>query len=408
MPGGLRSISGSDSGAGMRTELRRRLRICYVLNTFDLGGAETVALDLARSHDPDRFEVEIVGAMDPPRNDPAEMLNRCRAFGVHAVSLRQPNLRSLRAVFRFWRYLKQGRFDIVVGHNRGSDYWAVRLGRLAGVKHRYWVRHLVYPDMDAHRIARYRSLARRVNRVFAVSETVRKACVEVEGVPAELVQTITNGIDTDRFSPLEEEGRVEVRRSLGHPEGYRMLLFVGRFSSQKAPEAFVSLVAELRSRGCRVRGYMCGQGPLGSELASLAPVVSGDVRILGLRSDIPKLLGSADLFVSTSRNEGLPLNVMEAMAAATPLVAPAIPQIAELVAGEPALSECLMDPPPPSGPVPHATVQGWADRVVSGLADPGALAAAGAAGRRTIVQRFSLQSMVAAYEAAYLQDCGLN
>ena len=60
---------------------------------------------------------------------------------------------------------------------------------------------------------------------------------------------------------------------------------------------------------------MCGTGPLDGEMRELVAGGPEGVTILGVRNDIPELLGTADLFVSTSRNEGMPLNVMEAMAA---------------------------------------------------------------------------------------------
>ena len=386
------------------TDTGGKIRICYVLNTFELGGAEMVAVNLARAHDPRRFEVEIVGAMDPPTDREPEVLRRCREAGVKATSLRQPNLRSPLALFRFFWFLMRGRFDLVMGHNRGTDYWAVRLGRWAGIRHRYWARHLVYQDMNPVHLQRYRSIASQVHGVVAVSEAVRRSCIETEGLTGVRIDTIENGIDTEQFKPLDEAARQEVRRELGHPEGAHLLLFVARFAQQKAPEAFIDLVEGLASQGVPVRGYMCGHGPLEAELRRKADGTEGRVQVLGLRSDIPRLLAGCDLFVSTSRNEGLPLNVMEAMSAGAPFVGPAIPQVLELVQTADELHGCLYDPPPARGDVPDELLARWVDRTAQVLANPSELDRYGRLGRTVIVDNFSLQKMTKRYEEIFLKD----
>ena len=390
------------------TDLGRKIRICYVLNTFELGGAEMVAVNLARAHDRQRFAVEIVGAMDPPVAGEPEVLRRCREAGVKATSLRQPNLRSPVALFRFFLFLLRGRFDLVMGHNRGTDYWAVRLGRWAGIRHRYWARHLVYQDMNPVHLKRYRSLAGQVHGVVAVSEAVRRSCIETEGLTDVRIDTIENGIDTEQFKPLDPATRQAVRRDLEHPEGTSLLLFVARFAQQKAPEAFIELVEGLHRRGVPVRGYMCGHGPLEDDLRRRAAATDGRVRVLGLRSDIPRLLGSCDLFVSTSRNEGLPLNVMEAMSAGAPFVGPSIPQVQELVQTSAELQHSLFSPPPAKGQVPAEQLEEWADKVAGVLASPLQLDICGKLGRQVIVDHFSLQKMTKRYEEIFLRDLGLE
>lgn len=385
---------------------KSKIRICYALNSFEVGGAETVALDLARSHDPDRFEVEAVALIEPSSDGRSEMRSRFEAAGVRTEVIRQRSYRSPLSLWRIYRYLRRGRFDIVHGHNRGADYWACRIGAAAGIRHLFWTRHLVYRDFTPKQLRRYASLARRDCRVIAVSEAVRRACLETENLPERQVTTIVNGIDTDRFAPLSEEDRTCKRAELGLGDDELLLLFVGRFSEQKAPESFVALIAELRRRGLPVRGVMCGYGPLEAELRRLAGSGEAGTAILGMRSDVPELLGSCDLFVSTSRNEGLPLNVMEAMSAAAPFVGPGIPQVAELVATRPALQGRLYAPPPAEGPVPADRVAGWADHVAAILADRSGEGAIGAMGREVIRDDFSLGRMVRSYEELFLAACG--
>lgn len=381
----------------------KKIRICHTLNTFEIGGAETVALDLARSHDADRFEVEVAAFIEGSGTGTSAMRTRFEAAGVRTFAIDQPRYKSPLALLRIARFLRSRRYDIIHGHNRGSDYWGARIGEMVGIPHRFWTRHLVYQDFTPKQIRRYRTLAGTVDGVIAVSESVRSACLETEGIPAGKVTTIVNGIDTDKYAPLDLATRRRVREGLGlHPD-QRMLLFVGRFNSQKAPDLFIRAVAKVASHGQPVRGFLCGYGPMEDELRRLAAATPDSVTILGMRSDIPDLLGACDLFVSTSRNEGLPLNLMEAMASACEFLAPDISQVRELTGGDVRLEARLAPAPEPDTPLTDEMVTAWADAVerfaVPRLEDE----LVGTVGRDVIARNFSLRSMVSRYEELYLQ-----
>lgn len=380
--------------------MERRIRVCYVINRFMVGGAETVALDVARSIDPRRFEVVVLATLEPRHGAGSEMQRRFTLAGVRQVCLGIKSFKDPRALARLWWFLARERFDIVHGHSRFSDAWAVAVGRWAGIPHRFWTRHLVYTDMNAAQIARYRRLSRHVDLVIAVSDTVRRACIETEGVAPEKVETVVNGIDTERYRPRSAEECAKTRVALEVGADEQMLLFVGRMDPQKAPEAFVRLVWRLRAAGRPVRGFLCGRGPLDQQIKDLIAGGPGGVQLLGVRGDIPELLAAADLFVSTSRNEGLPLNVMEAMSAATCFIAPDIGQIRELAHASDLLAPLLFAPPP-AGAVPETLIDDWAAVAQRYLDDPELRRRVGEAGRRVIVESFSLDRMVRKHEQIY-------
>jgi glycosyltransferase involved in cell wall biosynthesis len=376
----------------------RRIRLCYSLNAFDLGGAETVALDLACHHDRTEFDVEVVAFIEPRRAACSEMRRRFDDAGVRTHTIVQSGFRSPLALARIHRYLSQGRFDIIHGHNRGSDYWGAKLAPLAGIRHAAWTRHSIYGDMSAKQAGRYRDLVDRGARVVAVSHAVERACVEGDGVPPSAIETIANGVDLMRYRPETADVRARVRTGLGLEPDQLMLLYVARFADLKAPEAFVELARDLNSRDNRIRGFMCGYGPLDERVRQLANAAGDAITVLGLRNDVPELLAACDLFVSTSRVEGLPLNVMEAMACGAAFVAPAIPQIIELVGSRPVLVRQLMAPLPPPGCSIAAVVGEWATHVTAVLSDAGMLKQAGECGRRAMVEDYSVQRMTQRYE----------
>ena len=380
--------------------MARKMRICYVINAFAVGGAEVVVYNLARSLDPERYEVTVLAVLDPAGDADTPMRRRFREAGVATATVAVGSFRNPLDLLRLVSFFRRGRFDVVHAHNRPSDGWAVRVAGWAGVPHRLWTRHSVYADMTPRQLARYRKLSESTPVVLAVSESVRDNCIAYEGLAPGRVRTVDNGIDTERFRPLPADRRRELRAGLGVPDGRRLLVFVGRMSDHKAPEAFVELMGILHRRGRDVAGRMCGTGPLKDEVARLVDGSEADVAMLGLRDDVHEVLGCADLFVSTSRVEGLPLNVLEAMATGLPVVAPDIPQVTRLWTGLEHLPRGLY-PAPPDGPVPTALVEAWADRVEQVLDDPDLAAAMAAEGRARAERSYSVARMVADHQEVY-------
>jgi len=381
--------------------MSKKTRICYIINSFEVGGAETVALDLASRHNPDQFDVTVAAILEKKENLDSVMLNRFKERGVRTVSFVQNSFRNPLNVLKLFFYFKSNHFDIVHAHNRPGDIWSMRIAKMANVPLFLWTRHLVYQDMTPRQISSYKKLSLSAGPVLAVSDAVRKNCIEVEGISPQKVITVVNGINTERFAPIDHDSAIELRHSLGLTDKEFMLLFVGRMNQQKAPESFPKLVWMLRQRGVPVRGFMCGHGPIADEIKKQIEFGSDGVRMLGLRDDIPQLLASCDLFVSTSRNEGLPLNVMEAMSVGAAFVAPGIEQISCLMTGFPELEYCLTSPPPAEGNVPDDTIQTWADKITDLLENPEKRVAAGLAARKVIQESYSLDQMVAEYERVF-------
>lgn len=383
--------------------MHRPIRVCLVVNRLVVGGAETVALDVARSLDPARFQARILAPAEPIEAPMSEMRRRCDEYGVPVTSMGLTSYADPRSLWKLASFIRKEGFDVVHGHSRFADLWAVRTAAFAGVPAIYWTRHLVYDDMSARQIGRYRSASKKVRRVFAVSETVRRYCLETEGLAADKVLTLVNGIDTNRFRPLAADARGRTRSSLGLGDGDLMLLFVGRMADQKAPEAFIQAVAGLEAPGRRIVSFLCGTGPLEEKIRRKAESSSAEIRHLGLRKDIPELLASADLFVSTSRSEGLPLNVMEAMACGTAIVAPGLSQIRELM-DDAMQRDCLYQTLPESGDVPEGVISACRHRIDSLLASPEARRDLGARGRERITGDFSLDAHVRKQAEIYESD----
>lgn len=123
------------------------------------------------------------------------------------------------------------------------------------------------------------------------------------------------------FCPGKEEKR-KLRKQYGYGENDFILLNVGEFHQEKQQDLLIRAVARIKGEIPRLKVLFAGSGRKGKDYRQLARDLGVEemVEFLGYREDIPELMAISDLAVSVSRREGLPVNVMEAMAAGLPLI----------------------------------------------------------------------------------------
>jgi glycosyltransferase involved in cell wall biosynthesis len=182
------------------------------------------------------------------------------------------------------------------------------------------------------RILANRLLLQRRDRVVGVGEAVRQALIANEGIPPERVAVIYNGIDLARCAAAREERRA-VRREMEVADDELVILQVARLDYLKDHATAVRTLAEVAPRRPDARLVLVGEGPergaVQEEVRRLA--LGGRVRLLGLRKDVPRLLAGADLLLLTSISEGIPLTLIEAMAAGLPVVSTRVGGVPEVV-----------------------------------------------------------------------------
>jgi glycosyltransferase involved in cell wall biosynthesis len=178
-----------------------------------------------------------------------------------------------------------------------------------------------WPAERYARVARPMAVA---DRVVAVSPDVKNRLVAA-GLEQSLIVTVHNGVDCRPFATAPDaDTRAKVRAELGAPEEDHLLVVtVGRLEDQKSHQHIYTVAERLRASHPHLRFAIVGAGTRQDELTALGEQlgVSDRVRLAGRRSDIPDVLGSADLFVNCSDWEGMPLSTIEGMAAGLPVVA---------------------------------------------------------------------------------------
>jgi glycosyltransferase involved in cell wall biosynthesis len=317
--------------------MTERLRVAQIVTRF-MAGAGGVALRGALALDPDRYEVVfVIGSGD-------RLIQEAQAAGFEVVVLER--LRSEIALADDWRalaelkaFLGAGHFDIV--HTHSSKAGA--LGRLAA--HHADVERIVhtfhgFPFHDFQsRLRREtylrieRSLGKITGAFLAVGPAVAAEAVRLRIAPPERVRTI--GVAVSVGQAPQASDRAEARRLLGIPPGMHVVGTVGRLDFQKAPDDFVNALAELDRED--VYGVWIGDGPLRAKMEKLAARrgLTGRMSFVGERTDVSALLPGLDVFAMASRYEGLPCAIVEAMAAARPVVATAVNAVPNIVvAGE--------------------------------------------------------------------------
>jgi len=146
---------------------------------------------------------------------------------------------------------------------------------------------------------------------------------------AEIAHVPGVGVQTERFRPLGPEEKTVRRRELGLPEQGILLFYAAEFNKNKNQQLLIQALAKVRVRrepeAPAVRLVLAGAGPLLAGCRELAErlAVADRVEFLGYRDDISELLPACDIAVASSLREGLPVNIMEAMASGLPVVATA-------------------------------------------------------------------------------------
>lgn len=340
-----------------------------IVQRLSPGGIETLALDLAARLPGENPVLSLDWSTD-------EIRARWPATSACAVEgLGKPPGLKPAFVLRLARRLRALKPRAVVTHHIGPLLYGGLAARLAGVPVVAYVEHDVW-HYDVHRrrqMARTLSLLVRP-RVVAVSQGVANVVREV--MPACQVRVIRNAVDTDRFRPADQEA---ARRSLGLPLGVPLVGTAGRMEEVKGHDVLIAAMAELPGVHLALVGLGSREGALKAQAAALG--LLDRVTFLGHRGDMPAVYPAFDIMCLPSRNEGLPLSVLEAQACGVPVVASRVGSVEEGIC------------PGTGGLVPPEDPAALASSLHAALQAPRP------AGLRTFVlDHFSWDRMVAAYE----------
>ncbi len=363
------------------------LQLTVALN---IGGAERLALDLlVRGHR--RFRGLLYGAYLPPGALTASLERQ----EIPHATLRLEQHGRLGGIRILRRLLVREQVKLVQTHSAYVLPVALPAARLAGVP----LVHTAHSTHELERIGWLRMFVRLfapgIGRIVCVTEPVRDYVVRKLRIPADKVVCIPNGIDIETFSP-DGPGA-----SLPWPEarGENLFVFgtVGRLHEAKDHATLLRAFARVRAAESRARLLLVGDGEERPHLEALIRELDlGEaVHLAGMRDDTAAWLRAMDVFVLSSRHEGLPLALLEAMACGLPVVSTDVGGIPG-VNTEP---ECLLL----TGP---ENPENLASLMLELMGDPERCARLGARAREHIARNYSAETMARAYFTLY-HDLGL-
>jgi glycosyltransferase involved in cell wall biosynthesis len=294
------------------------------------GGAERLQLTLAEALETSDVELTVLTLHD---NDP-EFEQALRDRGAHVASFPASRFGSARRAFRLARFLRSEHIDVLHTHLVRSTILGGIAGSLAGipiVTTLHNTRHSLRLPRSL-RVAETWVLKHLVDRVIAVGwET---ASAHAERLRDHEIDVIPNAVSPGE--PQSPEEREKVRRELDVAPESLLVVSVGRLHPQKGfsdmLRAFAATAARFPNAELRIVGRGRLQRTLQAEIDALD--LGGRVALLGLRRDVPRLLAASDVYLSTSIWEGLPVAILEAMAAGLPIVATRVGDVPHVVTGD--------------------------------------------------------------------------
>jgi L-malate glycosyltransferase len=202
------------------------------------------------------------------------------------------------------------------------------------------------------------------------------------------------GFNLERLAAITAADREQARIDLEIPAGVVVVTTVGRLTAIKQHSLFMAMAARLVQRSDRFQFVIVGDGELRPDLESQARELglSARVRFLGWRSDLERIYGATDVFVLTSRNEGTPVALIEAMASGVAPVSTDVGGVRDVIS-ESELGVL----------VPFGDAEGLADAVMRFADSPALRESVGRAGRAAVLGRFDLRRLVADISGLYTE-----
>ncbi len=363
----------------------KKINVLHLIQGLEIGGLEIMVVSLLERLDHSRYRPSIccydsLGSLSQGLPE--------KGIGVHLLR-RRPGIDYFYP-FKLAKYLKKSKIKILHLHNPTALFYGTLAGRIAGTPCIIYTEHgRDFSSSFKVRIANS-LLCKMVNRVVVVAEHGKRYLVEHEGVDERRIFKIYNGIDSQKFGRTHS-GKL-IRSGLGLHDNQSIIGIVARLDPIKNHTCLIRAMKIIATRLPEAVLLIIGDGLLRTELESLTAnlQLQDHIKFLGARSDIAELLSVMDVFVLSSLSEGLSLTLIEACAAAKPIVATDVGGNPEIVKHQ---SNGLL--------VPSDQPETLAKTIAEILNDKEKARLMGEFGRKKFQEEFTLNTMVKKYEHMY-------
>ncbi len=365
----------------------REIDVLHLIGALSPGGAERNLCYLAPSMAASRFRYGICCLVR--RGEFAADVER---GGVPVWELGYRKRYTCSSIWRLSRLLRRHRVKVLHTHLFVSGLVGRLAGLLAGT-----------PVMITHEHGKtlwkkwYHRLFERMalpvtDMRIAVSRDILNLRLEREHTPPSKMRLVHNAVDPRAFE-IGEDVRVARRRELGVENNF-VIGTVGRLVDAKSFDLLLEVARDVCTQRSDARFVVVGEGPLGDTLRDLAESrgLSGKVLFLGKRTDIPDLMAAMDLYLITSKREGLPLTLIEAMMSAKAIVSTSAGGIPDAIS--PDREGILVEP---------GDKAGLSEAVLALMDDPDRRRSLGARARSEAVERYSPGKILEELEQIYIE-----
>ncbi|NIR50943.1 glycosyltransferase family 4 protein [candidate division KSB1 bacterium] len=294
-------------------------------------GAEQMMLELVHALCKSPFE-PIIGVIENRNKFCTELARTAALSGLRSQVFKCSRPFDPRTAYQIRKFIQETCIDLVHAHGYKANFYAL-MGTLYSkipcmatchpwTETDYSLKARAYSFMD-------RIWLRKMDAVVAVSDEVRQQ-LSTHNQKTK-VDVIPNGIDVDRFNGLEKD--FNLRRHLACSSSDLVIGAIGRLVPEKGHPFLIASAKAICEKYPHAKVLFVGDGPLRQQLERQVAELrlNSHVKFLGGRPDVPALLSVIDIFVLSSVSEGLPMVLLEAMAAAKPIVATAVGAIPKVI-----------------------------------------------------------------------------
>ena len=380
----------------------RRVKVLRIITRLNIGGPAFHTILLTAHLNPEIFHSKLVKGDEGKQEGEMEyLLERKKVIPIFVPELvRELSLKKdFIAFWKLYKLIRQERPDIVHTHMAKAGTLGRLAAKLAGVSiivhtfhghvfHSYFgtVKTKIFITIE-------KLLALLTTQIVAVSQSQREEILRYKIAPPKKVVCIPLGLELDLFLDAEKK-KGQLRAELNLNQDHKLVGIIARLVPVKGHSFLFQAAKGVIPNLPNVKFLVVGDGPLRTELESLAVQqgIQKNVIFCGFRKDLPKIYADLDVVVLTSLNEGLPVAVIEGMAAAKPAVAFDVGGVKDLIQDN--VTGIL---------VPFGDVQRLADSIISLLENPQECERLGQNARQKAYPHFDFRRLVSDMEKFYCQ-----